>query len=91
MGTSMGGMHTGCGASCILIYGCADATGELPHANFGTQPAWRRTSIDAIRNDPAWNGGEYKAPPPGFALQRKSWSYQNPVLRQKEAPRGENG
>jgi len=46
-------------------------TGEFAHANFGTQRAWRRTVIDAIRNDPAWNGGEYKHRRPAFALQRK--------------------
>src|SRR6266487_2559847 len=65
MGTSMGGMHTWLWGELYPDF--MDALmplASLPYqANSGRNRAWRRTIIDAIRNDPAWNGGEYKTEP----------------------------
>lgn len=89
MGTSMGGMHS-------WLWGEAhpdfmDAL--MPLASLPTQisarnRAWRRMVIDAIHNDPAWDGGEYKTQPPSMrtAAEMLWLMSSNPVLRQKEAP-----
>ena len=44
--------------------------------------------IDTIRNDPAWNNGEYTTQPPSIrtAAEMLWFMSSNPVLRQKEAP-----
>jgi homoserine O-acetyltransferase len=49
---------------------------------------WRRLVSDAIRNDPQWQGGEYRAQPPSLrtALQMIWLLGSNPALRQQEAP-----
>jgi homoserine O-acetyltransferase len=89
MGTSMGGMHT-------WVWGQAhpdfmDALlplASLPTQISGRNRAWRRVIIDAIRNDPAWQNGDYTTQPPGLrtAIQMLWFMSSNPVLRQKEAP-----
>ncbi len=89
MGTSMGGMHTWLWAELHPDF--MDALmplASLPTQISGRNRAWRRTVIDVIRNDPAWNGGEYKTQPPGLrtAAEMLWFMSSNPVLRQKEAP-----
>jgi homoserine O-acetyltransferase len=89
MGTSMGGMHTWLWGELHPDF--MDALvplASLPTQISGRNRAWRRTVIDAIRNDPAWNGGEYKTQPPGLrtAAEMLWFMSSNPVLRQKEAP-----
>jgi homoserine O-acetyltransferase/O-succinyltransferase len=89
MGTSMGGMHTWLWGElhpdfmdALMPLAC------LPTQISGRNRAWRRVIIDAIRNDPAWNNGEYKTQPPSLrtAAEMLWFMSSNPVLRQKEAP-----
>jgi homoserine O-acetyltransferase len=89
MGTSMGGMHTWLWGELHPDF--MDALmplASLPWQISGRNRAWRKLSIDAIRNDPAWNNGEYKTPPPSMrTVAQMLWLMSsNPVLRQKEAP-----
>src|SRR5213080_207967 len=89
MGTSMGGMHTWLwGESHPDFMDALMPLASLPTQISGRNRAWRRMLIDAIRNDPAWNGGEYKAQPPSLrtAAEMLWFMSSNPVLRQKEAP-----
>jgi len=89
MGTSMGGMHTWLWGEVHPDF--MDALmplASLPTQISGRNRAWRRMVIDAIRNDPAWNGGEYKTQPPSLrtAAEMLWFMSGNPVLRQKDAP-----
>jgi homoserine O-acetyltransferase len=90
MGTSMGGMHTWLwGESHPEFMDALMPLASLPTQISGRNRAWRRIIIDAIRNDPAWNGGEYPAgQPPSLrtAAEMLWFMSSNPVLRQKEAP-----
>ena len=92
MGTSMGGMHTWLwGELHPDFMDSLMPLASLPTQISGRNRAWRRTVIDAIRNDPAWNGGEYPAgagQPPSLrtAAEMLWFMSSNPVLRQKEAP-----
>ncbi len=89
MGTSMGGMHTWLWGELHPDF--MDALmplASLPTQISGRNRAWRRMVIDAIRNDPVWNGGEYKTQPPSLrtAAEMLWFMSSNPVLRQKDAP-----
>ena len=89
MGTSMGGMHTWLWGEMHPDF--MDALlplASLPTQISGRNRAWRRIIIDAIRNDPAWSGGDYKTQPPSLrtAAEMLWFMSGNPLLRQKEAP-----
>jgi homoserine O-acetyltransferase len=89
MGTSMGGMHTWLWGELHPDF--MDALmplASLPAQISGRNRAWRRMVIDAIRNDPAWESGEYKTQPPSLrtAAEMLWFMSSNPVLRQKDAP-----
>ena len=89
MGTSMGGMQSWLWGELHPDF--MDALmplASLPTQISGRNRAWRRMVVDAIRNDPAWNGGEYKAQPPSLRIAAEMlWLMSsNPVLRQNEAP-----
>jgi len=89
MGTSMGGMHTWLWGQ--LHPDMMDALmplASLPTQIAGRNRVWRRMAIDAIRQDPRWLGGDYKAQPGSLRLaaQMLYFMSNNPVLRQAEAP-----
>jgi homoserine O-acetyltransferase len=89
MGTSMGGMHTWLwGEQHPEFMDTLMPLASLPTQISGRNRVWRRTAIDAIRNDPAWQGGEYQSEPPSLrtALEMLWLAGSNPVLRQAEAP-----
>ncbi len=72
LGVSMGGMHAWLWGQrypdfmdAILPMVC------LPTQISGRNRMQRRLVIDAIRNDPEWNGGNYVKPPQGFATALK--------------------
>jgi homoserine O-acetyltransferase len=89
MGTSMGGMHTWLwGGMHPDFMDALMPLASLPTQISGRNRAWRRVIIDAFRNDPAWNGGEYTTQPPSLrtAAEMLYLMSSNPVLRQAEAP-----
>ena len=89
MGTSMGGMHTWLwGETHPEFMDALMPLASLPTQISGRNRVWRRMVIDAIRNDPGWNGGEYKTQPSSLrtAAEMLWFMSSNPVLRQKEAP-----
>ena len=69
IGTSMGGMHTWIWGERYPDY--VDhlmPLASLPEQISGRNRVWRRAEMDAIRNDPAWNGGEYRKQPVGLRV-----------------------
>ena len=89
MGTSMGGMHTWLWGQ--LHPDMLDALmplASLPTQISGRNRGWRRTIIDAIRQDPQWSGGDYKTQPQSLrtAAQVLYFMSSNPLLRQEESP-----
>jgi homoserine O-acetyltransferase len=88
IGTSMGGMHTWLWGELHPDF--MDALmplASLPAPISGRNRSWRRVIIDAIRNDPAWENGEYRNQPPSLktAAEMLFLMSNNPVERQKEA------
>ena len=89
MGTSMGGMHSWLwGEEHAQFMDALMPLASLPTQISGRNRAWRRTIIDAIRNDPGWKGGDYQSEPPSLRTASEMlWLMSsNPVLRQQEAP-----
>lgn len=89
MGTSMGGMHTWVwGEEHPDFMDALMPLASLPAQISGRNRAWRKLTMDAIQNDPAWNGGEYTRQPPGLRVAAGMLFLMgsNPVQRQKEAP-----
>jgi homoserine O-acetyltransferase/O-succinyltransferase len=89
MGTSMGGMHTWLWGEIHPDF--IDALmplASLPTQISGRNRGWRRIIIDAIRNDPAWDRGEYQTQPPSLrtAAEMLWLMSSNPLLRQQDAP-----
>jgi homoserine O-acetyltransferase/O-succinyltransferase len=89
MGTSMGGMHSWMwGEEHPEFMDALLPLASLPTQISGRNRVWRRTVMDAIRNDPAWRGGDYPREPPSLrtALEMLWLMGSNPVLRLHEAP-----
>jgi homoserine O-acetyltransferase len=89
MGTSMGGMHTWLwGEKYPDFMDALMPLASLPVQISGRNRMMRKMMIDAIRNDPAWNNGEYTQPPRGFvdALHILLIMGSSPLQAQKETP-----
>ena len=89
MGTSMGGMHTWLwGQQYPEFMDALMPLASLPTQISGRNRVWRRTVIDAIRNDPAWLGGNYVTQPPSLrtAQELLYLMSSNPAIRQRELP-----
>lgn len=89
IGTSMGGMHAWLWGEMHPEF----MDGLVPLASLPTQISgrnrmWRRIVMDAIRNDPAWNGGDYDQQPPGVrtAAQMLIFMSGNTLRSQASAP-----
>lgn len=89
MGTSMGGMQTWMWGETYPDF----MDGLVPLASVPAQIAgrnrmWRKMLMDSIREDPAWNGGDYAAQPPGLvgAVRILVLMAGSTVQAQKDAP-----
>lgn len=89
MGTSMGGMHSWLwGELHPQFMDALLPLASLPGQISGRNRAWRRVIIDAIRNDPEWQQGNYKEQPAALktGMQMLFLMGSNPVLRQEQMP-----
>jgi homoserine O-acetyltransferase len=89
MGTSMGGMHTWMwGARYPDFMDALMPLASVPTQISSRNRGWRRVVIDAIRNDPQWNHGEYTSQPQSLrtAAQMLWLVGSNPLIRHKAAP-----
>ena len=89
MGTSMGGMHTWLwGERWPDFMDALMPLASVPGQISGRNRVWRRVVIDAIRNDPEWQGGTYtKQPQSARVAAEMLWLVSsNPVIRQRNAP-----
>jgi len=89
MGTSMGGMHSWLWSEQHTDFiDAAMPLASQPVEIAGRNRMMRRMIIDSIRNDPAWNNGEYKEQPRGLAdaLHILILMSSAPVRMQKEEP-----
>jgi homoserine O-acetyltransferase len=89
MGTSMGCMHSWMWGEQYPTF----MDGLMPLACAPTQIAgrnrmWRDMAMDDIRDDPAWNSGNYQAQPSGLAaaLRIELLVSSNPIQYQRFAP-----
>lgn len=89
MGQSMGGMQTWLwGERHPEFMDALAPFASVPDQISGRNRVWRRVILDAIRYDPEWHDGEYKAQPPSLrtGLEMNWLMGSNPVLRWQEAP-----
>jgi homoserine O-acetyltransferase len=89
MGTSMGGMHTWLwGEAYPDFMDALMPLASLPVQISGRNRMMRRMYMDAIRNDPEWNNGEYTHQPRGLAdaIHILLIMGSSPLQMQKDAP-----
>jgi len=89
MGTSMGGMQSWLwGELHPEFMDALMPLASVPGQISGRNRVWRRIVIDAIRNDPEWQGGNYtKQPQSARVAAQMLWLVSsNPVIRQRNAP-----
>jgi homoserine O-acetyltransferase len=89
MGTSMGGMQSWViGERHPDFMDALMPLASLPTQISGRNRVWRKTIIDAIRNDPAWMAGNYATQPPSLRVAAAIIYFMgsNPVLRQEAMP-----
>jgi homoserine O-acetyltransferase/O-succinyltransferase len=89
MGTSMGGMQTWMwGEQYPAFMDALMPLASVPAQISGRNRVWRRIMIDAIRNDPQWQGGNYTLQPSSLrtAEQMLFFMSSNPLLRQEQMP-----
>ncbi|MFZ3323552.1 MAG: alpha/beta fold hydrolase [Usitatibacter sp.] len=89
MGTSMGGMQTWMWGELHPDFMDALmplASNPVPIA--GRNRMWRKFAVDAIRNDPGFNGGDYTAQPQGLrvAIEMLLFVGSNSMIRQRTLP-----
>ena len=89
MGTSMGGMQTWMwGEEHPGFMDALMPLASLPVAIAGRNRMWRKIAIDAIRDDPGFDHGDYRAQPTGLrtAIAMLLYVSSNSVIRQKAMP-----
>lgn len=89
MGTSMGGMHTWLWGQIFPDFmDCLAPLACLPAEIAGRNRMMRKMIIDSIRDDPAWQGGDYAQQPPGLinAIHLLIMMTSCPLQWQKQAP-----
>lgn len=90
MGTSMGGMHAWLWTEMYPEFmDAAMPLASLPVEIAGRNRFFRRMVIDPIRNDPAWQNGEYKTQPiQGLttAIYTLTMMSSSPLQMQKQMP-----
>lgn len=92
MGTSMGGMHSWVWAERYPDFmDAAMPLASLPVQIAGRNRLWRRLAMDAIMQDPAWNGGEYQQQPKGLGIAAGVLQLMsgNPSIAQRRFPKRE--
>jgi len=89
IGTSMGCMHAWVwGETYPDFMDAMMPLACLPVQIAGRNRMMRKMAMDAIRQDPAWENGEYKSPPPGLktALDVLLVIGSSPLQMQKQSP-----
>ncbi|MEZ4416322.1 MAG: alpha/beta fold hydrolase [Gemmatimonadota bacterium] len=89
MGTSMGGMHTWVwGYTYPDFMDALMPLASLPVEIAGRNRIQRAMILRSIKDDPAWNGGDYTQQPPGLtaAIHSLMFMVSSPRQWQKDAP-----